>query len=141
MRRTGPVREGTRASLAGKRVVVTRAAQQSASLARALQEAGAIPIALPLLAFAAPEDCTGLDAALRQAQGFDWLLLTSQNAVVALQERCAALQISLHDIFAKVRVAAVGPATAAACESAGLKVSYVPSRHQGVALAEELGGE
>src|ERR1700676_1121138 len=109
MRRTGPVRESTRASLAGKRVVVTRAAQQSAPLARALQEAEAIPIAVPLLAFAAPEDGTALDAALRQAQGFDWLLLTSQNALIALQERGAALQISLPGIFAKVRVAAVGP--------------------------------
>jgi uroporphyrinogen-III synthase len=135
------VPEGSRASLAGKRVVVTRSAQQSTPLVKALQEVGAIPIALPLLAFAAPEDGTGLDAALRQAQGFDWLLLTSQNAVIALQERCATLQISLRAIFAKVRVAAVGPATAAACESAGLKVSYLSSRRQGVALAEELGAE
>jgi uroporphyrinogen-III synthase len=135
------VHEGAKASLAGKRVVLTRASQQSGLLVKALEESGAIPIILPLLVFAAPEDFAGLDAALRQAQGFDWLLLTSQNAVLALEERCAALQISLREIFASAQVAAVGPATAAACESAGLKVSYVPNKHQGVALAEELGGE
>ena len=133
--------EGALASLAGKRVVVTRAAQQSGALIKALEEAGAIPVMLPLLAFVPPEDLSALDAALRRGHEFDWLLLTSQNAVNALQERCAALQISLPDIFAKAQVAAVGPATKAAAESAGLKVSRVPSRHQGVALAEELGGE
>jgi uroporphyrinogen III methyltransferase/synthase len=125
----------------GKRVVVTRAAQQSGALIKALEEAGAIPVMLPLLAFAPPEDFSALDAALRRGHEFDWLLLTSQNAVNALQERCAALQISLRDVFVKAQVAAVGPSTAAAAESAELKISYVPRKHQGVALAEELGGE
>jgi uroporphyrinogen-III synthase len=135
------VREDTRASLAGKRVVVTRAAQQSGALIRALEEAGAIPVMLPLLAFVPPEDLSALDAALRRGHEIDWLLLTSQNALSALQDRCTTLQISLRDIFAKPRVAAVGPSTAAAAESAGLNISYVPRKHQGVALAEELGGE
>jgi uroporphyrinogen-III synthase len=133
------VREGGAGSLAGKRVVVTRAAQQSGALVKALQEAGASVVMLPLLAFAAPEDSSGLDAALRGAAEFDWILLTSQNAVAALQERCAVLQISLADAFVRVRVAAVGPATASAAENAGLKISRVATKHQGVALAEELG--
>lgn len=133
------MRDGAGFSLAGKRVVVTRAAEQSGALVKALEEAGASVVTLPLLAFAAPEDLSGLDSALRGAAEFDWVLLTSQNAVAALQERCTASSVLPAVAFARVRVAAVGRATASAAENIGLKISYVATKHQGVALAEELG--
>ena len=65
--------------------------------------------------------------------------LTSQNALRALQDRCASFVIALAKLIAGVRIAAVGPATAEAAEHAGLEVTYVAQKHQGVALAEELG--
>ena len=58
--------EAAPSSLAGKRVVITRAALQSSELVEKLAERGAILISLPLVSFAAPQDYAPLDAALLQ---------------------------------------------------------------------------
>ena len=80
--------EKTHKPLAGKRVVVTRALEQSQSLVDALRDAGAEPVLLPLLAFAPPDDLSELDDCLRKSgTQFDWVAFcTSQNALA----RCAA---------------------------------------------------
>ena len=127
--------------LAGKRVVVTRAAEQSQSLADALRAAGAQPVLLPVLAFAVPEDAAALDDCLKTPGRFDWVFLTSQNAVRALEERWAALTLRGVDVFSGAQVAAVGPATAEAARTAGLSVAYVSQVHNGMAMAEELAVE
>jgi len=124
--------------LAGKRVVVTRAAEQSQPLVDALRAAGAEPAVLPVVAFTAPDDVAALDDCLKTPGQFDWVFLTSQNAVRALQERWAALGLHGAEVFAGVQMAAVGPATADAALMAGLRVAYVSRVHNGVAMAEEL---
>src|SRR6516162_9307274 len=58
---SGPVGEAHHKPLAGKRVVVTRSAEQSQSLVDALRAVGAHPVVLPVLAFAVPEDAAALD--------------------------------------------------------------------------------
>jgi uroporphyrinogen-III synthase len=125
-------------TLGGKRIVVTRAAEQSESLLLALREHGAIPVLLPMVSFAPPDDPAPLDSALHGLQHFDWLFLTSQNALRALEKRCVELELSLHELLSVVQIAAVGPATAEAAQHAGLPVAYVAKKHQGVALAQEL---
>jgi uroporphyrinogen III methyltransferase / synthase len=124
--------------LEGKRVVVTRALEQSQSLVDALQEAGAEPVLLPLVAFAPPDNFVELDACLRNSTRFDWVVFTSQNALRAVQQRCVALELSLSVILKGVKIAAVGPATAEAVAAAGLTVDFISKIHTGVALAEEL---
>lgn len=124
--------------LEGKRIVITRALQQSESIVEMLHDSGATAVLLPMVAFAPPDDPAPLDGAIRNLQQFDWMFLTSQNALRAMQERCAVRGISLLTAMAGVNVAAVGPMTAAAAELAGLKIAYVAKKHQGVALAEEL---
>lgn len=134
---------GNRASssLTGKRVVVTRAIEQSDSLCNDLQACGATTLLLPLISFAPPDDFAPLDAALHDFSQFDWLFLTSQNVLRSLLERCASLRISLADAAGKVRIAAVGPATAHAAADAGLTITHVAENHHGLALAEELHAE
>ena len=48
--------EMERSPLDGKRIVVTRAARESEALSRQLSVLGAIPIVVPLVAFADPDD-------------------------------------------------------------------------------------
>lgn len=128
--------------LAGKRVLVTRAAEQSHALVEALSAAGADALVVPLVAFAPPNDFIGLDRCLKGAAGkFDWVFFTSQNSVRALQERCEALGRSLAESIANARIAVVGPSTATATRGAGLNVDYVSKVHNGVALADELANE
>jgi uroporphyrinogen III methyltransferase/synthase len=126
--------------LAGKRVVITRAAVQSEELARELRERGAIPAVLPLVSFAEPKDIAPLDVALGQIEQFDWLILTSGQVVRAMMQRSVDLERPLVRTDGKLRIACVGPVTAEAARQAGLPVELVAKTHNGVALANELGG-
>ncbi len=122
--------------LAGRRVVVTRAADQASGLSEALRRMGAQVVELPVVAFAAPEDWSGLDLAIASLEKYDWLVFTSTNGVRALFERAKQTGASIGDVRAKV--CAVGPATAAAAENQGLTVHLMPHEFVGEALAEAM---
>ena len=126
-------------ALAGKRIVITRSAAQSEALARELSARGAIPVVLPLVTFADPEDFAPLDAAIAEMQRFDWIIFTSAQAVRAVVKRSEELKRSLIHSGSKLRIASVGPVSAEAARQAGLPVEYVAGTHTGAALAEELG--
>jgi uroporphyrinogen III methyltransferase/synthase len=133
------VAKASPSTLAGKRIVITRSAAQSETLARELSARGAFPMVLPLVSFADPEDFAPLDAAILEIQRFDWIILTSAQAVRALVKRSEELKRSLIHAGSKLRIACVGPVTAGAVRQAGLPVEYVAETHTGAALAEELG--
>lgn len=98
--------------LANRRVLVTRAAEQAGELADALRAAGLEPVLLPTLEFR-EVDFGELDRALGQLGEFDWLVLTSVNAVKALAARLQVQGSSLPD---SLRIAVVGRATGGAVE-------------------------
>lgn len=127
--------------LAGKRIVITRAAAPSEALARELSARGAFPVVRPLVSFSEPEDSAPLDRAIAEIGQFDWLLLTSAQAVRALVQRTADLQQPLMRTGSQLCVACVGPVTADAARNANLPVEYVAVTHHGVALANELGSK
>ena len=133
--------EASASPLVGRSILITRASGQTESLVRELEARGAKPVLQPMIAFHPPADFVPLDNALRNLRSFDWLLLTSANAVRALLERSRFLAVDVMKSFAAVRIAAVGPVTAEVARSAGLPVSHVAAKHQGIALAEELAVE
>lgn len=102
------------APLAGYRVVVTRASHQAPGLMARLQARGAVPLAYPCIAIVPPADTTPLDRALLSAAEFDWLVLTSANAVFSLRLRLDALGLRLPCL----RMATVGRSTARAARAA-----------------------
>ena len=99
--------------LAGLRVVVTRAAHQSEGLAAAFAAAGAQVEPLPLLEVVPPADPGPLERAAADLSRFDWLVLTSANAVEALLPRAGGR------LPAGLQVAVVGRATAEALHRFG----------------------
>ncbi len=128
--------------LAGKRIVVTRAEEQSGELTRLLSREGAEVIHLPVIAFTEPLELGPLDAAIKRLGKFDWLLFTSQNAVRFFVAHCRKAKFALpRGEEDKPRVAAVGSATARAAEKEGFVVRHVPRESRGLNLAQELGGE
>ena len=131
--------EASPSALDGRRIVITRSAAQSEMLAKELSARGAIPVVLPLVSFADPEDFAPLDRAIEEIQQFDWIILTSAQAVRAVVKRGKELERSLIRSGHKLRIASVGPVTAEAARQAGLPVEYVAETHTGAALAEELG--
>src|SRR5689334_12665692 len=130
-----------RSTLDGRRVVITRAPEQSTELIRRLVESGAEVLPLPMVRFAEPQDTAALDrslAALGDAGigGFDWLVFTSANAVTFTVRRCRHL--GHWPISAKIKIAAVGPATRDALEEEGLHAHLVPHDFNGSGMVSEL---
>ena len=123
--------------LAGRRVLVTRAAHQAGKLSEGLRALGAEPVEVAVLEIRAPERFDSLDAALRRLDSYDWLILNSANAVRALAEQAGALGIALTQPVG-LKVAAVGEATAAAARSIGLQVDFVPEAYVAEGLVEGL---
>jgi uroporphyrinogen-III synthase len=115
-------------SLAGKRILTTRAPQQAGRLAQALEAKGARVLRLATIEIVPPASYAALDTALRGIQGFDWLILTSTNGVAALHARTQVLQLPRHR-FAHLQVAAIGHATAEAAREIGLTVAVVPEKY------------
>jgi uroporphyrinogen-III synthase len=124
--------------LAGKRVLVTRAAHQAGKLSELLRALGAETVEVPVLEIHPPDSYGPLDAALRNLIDYDWLIFTSANTVDAFAERAHAQGIALSS--AKLaQVAAIGSATAAAAEKIGLSVSLTPKAYVAESLAAALG--
>ena len=126
-------------ALAGKRIVITRAPEQSQELAEALEHLGAEVVSLPTVSFAPPEDWQKLDEQLRRLEFFDVLLFLSKNAVRYIFDRCAQLGIKCEMLQTSNRfIGAVGQSTARALEEKGLHVNYIAKDGTGEALAREL---
>lgn len=123
--------------LAGKRIVVTRAQRQSGSLRELLEQRGAEVLLLPTIETIPPDSFAPLDQALRAATEYQWLVVTSANAVRVIGERLAAAGLSPRALV-HFRIAAVGPSTADAITELGLTVELVPERYIGEALAAAL---
>jgi uroporphyrinogen-III synthase len=125
--------------LANKRILVTRAAHQAGKLSEGLRAVGADPVEVPVLEIRPPASYDPLDAALRQLNTYEWLILTSANAVHALVERTAACGIVLNT-EANPQIAAVGKATAEAARHAGFTVTLTPKEYVAESLIESFAG-
>ncbi|MBC8097893.1 MAG: uroporphyrinogen-III synthase [Armatimonadetes bacterium] len=115
-------------TLAGKRIVITRATHQYAELADLLVQAHAQPLAYPAIQIAPVPDTSALDAALTAAQqgSFDWVVFTSVNAVQAAAARLQSLGLPKA---LPVQIGAVGAATAAAVTAhLGVSAHYIPQQ-------------
>ena len=67
--------------LFGKKILNTRARSQASKLTRQLENLGAEVIEFPTIKITAPSDnFNGLDAAIKNLRGYDWIIFTSANA-------------------------------------------------------------
>lgn len=110
-------------ALGGVGVLVTRPEQQAAALAARFEADGARVFRLPAIELHAREDRPAIRAALGPIDRFHWLVYVSANAVrhgLFLLDRVVPGE-------GPPRLAAVGPATAAALAAAGYPVALVPA--------------
>ncbi|MGA3373823.1 MAG: uroporphyrinogen-III synthase [Terracidiphilus sp.] len=123
--------------LLGRRILVTRALHQAGRLSDGLRALGAEPVEVPVIMIVVPESYEPLDDALLHLDRYDWLILTSANAVRAFVERAWVLEIDARHLT-RLTVAAVGEPTAVAARKAGLQVAFVPKAYMAETLAEGL---
>jgi uroporphyrinogen III methyltransferase / synthase len=103
--------------LFGRRVLVTRSPEQAGALARALEEAGAEPVLVPLIRTRDEPETPELTAALAALGEYDWIAFTSANAVHALARLARRAQREPASL--RARALCVGPATSRAAAAEG----------------------
>ncbi len=121
-----------RRPLSGLRIMVTRADRQAASLVNALEAEGAAVVPCPVIEIQPLE----VDRErLRELSAYEWLILTSANGADRLFELLEAAQLEFPT---HIKVAAIGPETAAHLRSRGIEPALVPDQFVAEALADAL---
>jgi uroporphyrinogen-III synthase len=124
-------------ALSGKRVLVTRPGDQAEVFAAQLREAGAEPILAPTIAIGPPDDPAAATRAAERARSYAWVAFTSRNGVDAFCDARARLDDETRSL-GEVKIAAIGPKTAAALTAHGLHVDLVPATFVNEAVATAL---
>jgi uroporphyrinogen III methyltransferase / synthase len=119
--------------LAGLTVAVTRARQQASGLAVRLRGLGASVVEAPAIRI------KPIEGPAPEVGGYDLLCLTSPNGVRLLFDRLARAGLDARAL-AGVRVAAIGPGTAAALREHGVIADVVPERFVAEGLVDALAG-
>ena len=125
--------------LAGMRVLVTRPKAQGLPFVRQLEHLGAVADLLPAIEVREPADWGPTDAAIDQlrAGAYGWVVFTSANGVAAFLARLKTRRLDART-FGTARIAAIGPATAAALAERMLMADLVPKESNAEGLAATL---
>lgn len=126
--------------MAGLCILVGRARHQASALSSGLRELGAQVLEIPFIEIRKPRSYRSLDAALKNLQQYDWLVLTSVNGVEAVWDRLRKLRLT-RNALRHLRVAAIGPATKQAIEERGIKVEVVPEQYVAESVVKNLRGQ
>jgi uroporphyrinogen III methyltransferase/synthase len=126
--------------LHGRTVIVTRASKQAQRFVELLEAAGARVLQAPTIAIEPPPSWAPLDRALDALATFTWAIFTSVNGVAMVDRRLRERGLGWAG-FSRLRLAAIGPATAEALAEHGLGPAIVPTDFRAEGLIERLRGE
>jgi len=111
--------------LAGKRILITRAREQSGDFATLLKELEAEVIEFPTIEIVPPLSWKELDQAISRLRTYDWVIFTSANGVIFFWQRLREKGKSNH-LPPSLKVCAIGPATANQLKKRGVPVHRIP---------------
>ncbi|MEO0947868.1 MAG: uroporphyrinogen-III C-methyltransferase [Cyanobacteria bacterium J06641_5] len=132
-----PIVTAPQLPLAGKTILITRAAQQADTFGQMLRAQGATVLETPALEILPPTSWHDLDIALNEIASFNWLILASANGVEFFFNR---LQEKGRDAraLAGLKIAVVGRKTAAVLQQYGLTPDFTPANFIADALVAEF---
>ena len=113
----------SKATLAGKTVIVTRPVAQAQNILESLEVRMASTVHFPVISISASNNLTTTNKYFRDLASYQIIIFISANAVHYSMRTAKALGIK----FDNVSIAAVGPATKAVLESYDYQVSIVPA--------------
>jgi uroporphyrinogen III methyltransferase/synthase len=109
----------------GKKILITRAREQSGDFAKRLRKLGAKVIEFPTIEVVPPTRWNELDQAIDQLKSYDWILFTSVNGVHFFWQRLKERRKSSH-LPPSLKICAIGPATAKKLKEKGVPVHFIP---------------
>jgi uroporphyrinogen III methyltransferase/synthase len=127
-------------ALFGRRVVVTRTREQASQVSRQLRELGADVLEIPTIKIAPLVDFEQLNIlkdALEGLGSYDWLVFTSPNGVATFFDYFFKVFDDVRSL-GNVRLAAIGPATAAKLQELHLKVDAMPEQYLAKKVAKAI---
>lgn len=119
-----------------RRFLVTRPKGRSEELCARLRAIGIEPIEVPAISIEPPLSYEDLDRAITELETYDWVLVTSGNAVAAVFERASILGVPLA--MPRRQWAAIGPGTAEELRRRGVDHVWIPNRFLSEAAGSEL---
>jgi uroporphyrinogen III methyltransferase/synthase len=125
-------------SLFGQRILVPSPPESARRLTDLLEARGAIVTAASAIGIEPAADIPAIDRAQDRLSEFHWLVFTSRPGVEHFLGRLLARNLDLRTLGG-IKLAAIGPGTAAALASFHLKADLIPDEYRAEALATSLG--
>ncbi len=111
--------------LLGKKILITRARDQSPEFAGRLKRLGAKVIEFPTIQILPPISWKEVDRAIDQLKSYDWAIFTSANGVHFFWQRLIEKGKN-HIPPSSLKICAIGPATAKQLKEKGMRIEYIP---------------
>ena len=123
--------------LFGKKILVTRSVDQAGDFSRMLCEHGATAIECPTIHIREPQQWGPLDEAIAKINQYDWLVLSSANAVSYFFKRLEEKGLDSRAL-GSCRVCTVGHRTAEVLKAYGIRADLIPSDYKAEGIVEEF---
>jgi len=123
-------------ALTDKKIIITRAQEQTSEAREIFRKNGAEVFDLPSLVIGPPDNWAPLDDALKKIYTFDWIIFSSANGVRNVEDRMKEIGLSLSQISKTIQIAAVGRKTASLLSDMEAKISFVPPSFVADSLVE-----
>ena len=123
--------------LFGRKIVVTRSRAQASDFVEQIESLGAEAVEMPTIRIADPEDFGPLDEAIDQIGAFDWIVLTSVNAVGRFVDRLFERGGDIRDLKG-IKICAIGAATAEEVRKCRVRVDLIPPKYVAESIVEAL---
>jgi uroporphyrinogen III methyltransferase / synthase len=123
--------------LTGKTILVTRAAEQASNFTNLLELQGAQTIEMPALTIVPPSSWQLLDEAIANLKEFDWLILTSANAVTYFFDRLFHATKDIRSL-GNLKIAVVGKKTASVLQTYHIQPDFIPPNFVADSLANNF---
>lgn len=123
--------------LSGRRIIVTRAAEQAGDFSTILAHQGATVLECPTIKIIEPDSWCELDNAIGNLPEVDWLVLTSGNAVRFFFSRLETLGFDARAL-GRCKVCAVGPKTAESIRAYGIIPDMIPREYKAEGVVAEF---
>ena len=121
----------------GKKVLITRSAEDNKDFKEQLEKKGVEVIEAPMIRFELAEDLTVIHEQLEQLEAIDWIVFTSAKTVEFFFEIAERKGIKFY-YYPDLKIATVGEKTKLKLEQLGYRTNFVPIQYTAEVLAENM---